>query len=93
MASFKSTAREVSRMSEDVSPMWMKRESGPTNSDTLVRKAITSCLTVRSISSMRSTSKRAFCLIVLSAFRGISPFCAKASQARISMSSHFWNRF
>ena len=50
------TARQVSSTSDEVMPWCMKRASGPTCSDTLVRNAMTSCFTSRSISSMRSVS-------------------------------------
>jgi len=86
-ASLRRIAREVSRMSEEVNPMWMKRPSSPTFSVTEVRKAITSCLVVFSISSIRATSKPALALILRSEAAGISPRRAMASQARISMSS------
>ncbi len=48
------TARQVSSTSRLVMPWCRKRASGPTISDTWVRKAMTSCLVTRSISSMRS---------------------------------------
>ena len=44
--------------------MWMKRLSGPTYSATEERKAMMSCLTTFSISSIRSGSKAALALIV-----------------------------
>ena len=50
-------------MSEEVSPRWMNRPSSPTFSVTEVRKAITSCLVVFSISSILSTSNPAFSLM------------------------------
>ena len=66
-------AREVSRTSDDVSPRWMKRESGPTFSPTAVRNAMTSCFTIFSRASIRFTSKAAFFLIVASARAGSAP--------------------
>ena len=45
-------------------PGCTKRASGPTISERCVRKAMTSCLTSRSISSMRATSNLA-CLALL----------------------------
>ncbi len=39
--------KQVSRMSEEVSPWWTKRASGPTISARWVRKAMTSCLVSR----------------------------------------------
>ncbi len=51
------TDRVVSRMSDEVMPWCTNRASGPTISLRWVRKAMTSCLVVRSISSMRATSK------------------------------------
>jgi aspartate/methionine/tyrosine aminotransferase len=59
-ASFSCTARQVSRTSLDVMPWWTKRASGPTCSARLVRNAIVSWWTSRSISRIRSTSKAPF---------------------------------
>ena len=56
MARTSCTLRQVSSTSDEVMPWWMKRASGPTNSARWVRKAMTSCLTSRSMASMRSTS-------------------------------------
>ncbi len=86
-ASLSKRASDVSSISDEVNPMWMYRESSPTYSPTDVRKAITSCLTVFSISSTLATSKRAFSLMFFKAFSGITPLAASASQTRISISS------
>ena len=51
------TLKQVSSTSDEVMPWCTKRASGPTISARCVRKAMTSCFTSRSISSMRSTSK------------------------------------
>ena len=51
------TLRQVSSTSEEVMPWCTKRASGPTISARWVRKAMTSCLVSRSISSIRATSK------------------------------------
>jgi hypothetical protein len=59
----------------------MKRESGPTCSATLVRKAITSCLVSRSIASMRATSNAPFSRTARAALSGITPSLACASHA------------
>ena len=53
------TLRQVSSTSEEVMPWCTKRASGPTISARWVRKAMTSCLVSRSISSIRATSKMA----------------------------------
>ena len=47
------TLKQVSSTSEEVMPWCTKRASGPTISARWVRNAMTSCLTSRSISSMR----------------------------------------
>ena len=62
--------KQVSRTSDEVRPWWMKRASGPTISARWVRKAMTSCLTSRSISSMRATSKIAFLPFFQTVFGG-----------------------
>ena len=56
VASLSCTASVVSRTSEDVMPLCRWRAAAPPRSSTKVRKAITSCFTVFSISSMRATS-------------------------------------
>ena len=71
-------------------PWCRKRASGPTISETCVRKAITSCLVVRSISSMRSGSKVAlapFSQMAAAASFGITPSSAMASAAWASISN------
>ena len=50
------TLKQVSSTSDEVMPWCTKRASGPTISARCVRKAMTSCLVSRSISSMRATS-------------------------------------
>ena len=52
------TARQVSSTSDEVMPWCTKRASGPTISARWVRKAMTSCLVSRSISSMRVDVER-----------------------------------
>ena len=83
-ASFIWMASAVSRTSDEVRPMWMKRASSPTYSATLVRNAITSCFTTCSISSTLLGSKSAFFFMVLTASGGILPSFAHASQANTS---------
>ncbi len=56
VASVSCTASVVSSTSEEVMPLWRWRAGGPPFSSAQVRKAMTSCLTVFSISSMRATS-------------------------------------
>ena len=68
-------------------PRWMNRASGPTYSPTFVRNAITSCRTSSSIASIRFTSNVAFERMTATASAGITPCCAWASHARISISS------
>ena len=87
------TANEVSSTSELVIPTWRKRESSPMCSATEVRKAMTSCFTFFSISSIRPMSKAAFRRTRARASFGISPLRTIASIARISMSSQIRNRF
>ena len=72
-----------------------KRASGPTISARWVRKAITSCLVSRSISSIRATSKVAsFALaqMVLAASFGMTPSSASASAACASISNQILKR-
>ena len=87
------TERAVSITSELVMPLWMKREDGPTNSATLVRKAMTSWLTSRSIASIRATSNFARFWIRLRSAAGITPSLCCASQASTSIFSQMLNRF
>ncbi len=89
------TARQVSSTSDEVMPWCTKRASGPTISARWVRKAITSCLVSRSMSSMRATSKTAFLpfsQIVLAALFGMTPSSAMASAACASISNQMRNR-
>src|SRR4030042_3155317 len=83
-ASLRRRAILVSRISDEVSPQWINRASGPTFSATLVKKAITSCFVSFSISSMRATEKDAFFFITCKASLGITPSLDQASQANIS---------
>ena len=72
-----------------------KRASGPTISARWVRKAMTSCLVSRSISSIRATSKvasPALAQIVLAASFGITPSSASASAACASISNQILKR-
>ncbi len=85
------TAKDVSMMSELVSPWWTYRESSPTCSATLVRKAMTSCLTSASISLMRVTSKLPFSRKAVAALCGTVPSCAIFSSASVSTSSQMRN--
>ncbi len=64
------TLRQVSSTSEEVMPWCTKRASGPTISARWVRKAMTSCLVSRSISSIRATSKVAFLPLAQIVFGG-----------------------
>ncbi len=87
------TASVVSSTSEEVIPLCRWRAGGPPFSSTKVRKAMTSCLTVFSISSMRDTSAgpnsnpaKAFSSAAWSS-AGTSPSRAMASQAASSTSS------
>ncbi len=89
------TLRQVSSTSEEVMPWWTKRASGPTISARWVRKAMTSCLVSRSISSIRATSKvasLALAQIVLAASLGIVPISASASAACASISNQILKR-
>jgi hypothetical protein len=79
-------AKAVSRRSLLVMPWWTNRLAGPMCSARLVRKAITSCWTVASISSTRAVSKRAFSRISRAASAGISPRAARTSQTTTSTS-------
>src|SRR5690606_21566511 len=66
------------------------RASGPTISETWVRKAMTSCLVVRSISSMRSashTASRPPSQIAAAESLGMVPSSAMASAAWASISN------
>ena len=87
------TAKEVSITSELVMPWCTKRLSSPTNSATDVRKAMTSCLTSASISSMRAISKLPFSRKALAALSGTMPRSAIFSRARVSTSSQILNLF
>ena len=85
----------VSLTSDEVIPWCRKRASGPTISVTWVRKAMTSCFTTRSISSMRSasqTASRPFSQMTRAASLGITPSSAMASAACASISNMILNR-
>ncbi len=82
------SACAVSTTSDEVRPKCSQRAAGPTFSATAVVKAITSCWVVRSISSMRATSKAALARSSRAASAGTSPASAIASAAASSTSSH-----
>ena len=89
------TLRQVSSTSEEVMPWCTKRASGPTISARWVRKAMTSCLVSRSISSIRATSKitsRALAQTVRAASFGMTPNSASASAACASISNQILKR-
>ena len=77
----------MSTTSYEVSPRWMKRESGPTFSATDERKAMMSCLTTLSISSIRGTSNPAFRRMLFREAAGILPRLAQAPHTASSTSS------
>ncbi|MNJ60049.1 hypothetical protein D3C77_557600 [compost metagenome] len=84
------TAKQVSSTSDEVMPWCRKRASSPTISATWVRKAMTSCLVVRSISSMRSASKVASLPLAQMASAdslGITPSSAILAAAWASISN------
>src|SRR5579885_1427966 len=81
------TARAVSTMSEEVSPVCRWRASGPTDSASDSRKAITSCLTTFSIAAIRSGSILARRRTRAVTPRGTLPARSSASQASSSTSS------
>jgi hypothetical protein len=88
------TLKHVSSTSEEVIPWCTKRASGPTISARWVRKAMTSCLTSRSMASMRATSKVASAplrQIVSAASRGTTPSSARAVVACASISNQTRN--
>ena len=74
-------------------PWCRNRASSPTCSVTLVRKAITSCFTSRSISSMRAGSKFPRSRMAVAASVGMNPSAAIASAATVSISSQMPKRF
>ena len=86
-ACFNCTARQVSSTSDEVMPWWMNRDSGPTCSATLVRKAMTSCLVWRSIASMRAISYLPLARNAFAALLGTVPSRAMASSALASISN------
>ena len=89
------TLKQVSSTSDEVMPWCTKRASGPTISAKWVRKAMTSCLVSRSISSMRAISNCAalpFLQIFFAAAFGIMPSSAMASAAWASISNQMRNR-
>ncbi len=90
-------------MSDEVMPWWTKRDCGPMNSPSQVRKAMTSCLVTRSMASIFSTLPAGSALSASMAFRppvqialaaslGITPASAMASQAWASISNQMRKR-
>ena len=65
--------KEVSRISEEVTPMWTHFEAGPTASETAWIKATTSCLVSFSISSTLAASTEARSLMRARSEAGIMP--------------------
>ena len=90
------TARQVSSTSDEVMPWCTKRASGPTISARCVRKAMTSCLTSRSIASMRATSnvgvRGPSPRSSAAASFGMTPSSASASAACASISNQMRKR-
>jgi hypothetical protein len=83
------SAKLVSSTSLEVMPRWSQRAGGPASSSTCVRNAITSCLVVTSISSMRFASSRSITGRTASAVpAGTIPARSIASHAASSTSSH-----
>ena len=94
MARTSCTLKQVSSTSDEVMPWCTKRASGPTISARCVRKAMTSCFTSRSISSMRATSKTAlepFSQTTAAASLGTTPSSARALVAWASISNQMRN--
>jgi len=98
------TAKLVSSTSDEVMPWCTKRDSGPMNSPSQVRKAITSCLVTRSMASIFSTSPAGSALraaialappsqIAWAEALGMMPISAMASQACASISNQMRKRF
>ena len=88
------TARQVSSTSLEVMPWCMNRASSPTFSATLVRKAITSCFTSRSISSIRATSNLPFAQIASAAsFGNNAQFCQCIRRMRLNFKPDLEFRF
>jgi len=87
-------ASEVSRTSDDVIPKCRCRAAGPMRSSRKVRKAITSCRVVFSISSIRAASAAVklppFFAHSSIASAGTRPACAIARPAAISTCSQVW---
>ena len=103
-ASVSWTEKLVSSTSDEVMPWCTKRDCGPMNSPSQVRKAMTSCLVTRSMASIFSTlplgsacsAAIAFLppsQIALAASLGMIPSSAMASQACASISNQMRKRF
>ena len=75
------TLKAVSKTSDEVSPWCKNLAGGPAYSATLVKNAITSCFTSRSILSIRVGLILALDLIFLAVPFGTVPSCSIASQA------------
>ena len=89
------TLKQVSSTSDEVMPECTNRASGPTISARCVRKAMTSCLVSRSISSIRATSNLALpplSQIFFAAAFGTMPSSAMASAACASISNQMRKR-
>ncbi len=104
VASVSWTEKLVSSTSDEVMPWCTKRDCGPMNSPSQVRKAITSCLVTRSMASIFSTlplgsacsAAIAFLppsQIARAASLGMTPSSAMASQACASISNQMRKRF
>ena len=103
-ASVSWTEKLVSSTSDEVMPWCTKRDCGPMNSPSQVRKAMTSCLVTRSMASIFSTLAAGSALsaaiaflppsqIALAASLGMIPSSAMASQACASISNQMRKRF
>ena len=83
------TLKHVSKTSEDVKPWCTNLELSPINCERYVRKAITSCLVIFSISSISliSYSKPLALRTLFVVPLGMEPNCSIASQAYASISN------
>ena len=85
-------ASAVSTRSDEVSPACTWRASSPTDSASMLRKAITSCCTSASIACMRGASIRAAARMRATVPRGTSPRASRAPVAASSTSSQSSSR-
>ena len=83
------SAIPVSRTSEEVSPKWTQRPSGPIDAATTSTNAAMSWCVMRSRSSTSSTVNAARSRTAAASWGGMRPSSAQASTARISISSQF----